>query len=140
MAFRIALDSPASTETVLAAIQEETREWRESAIPPDLRAAGLVKVSSRIKRHRFTLGYEPTAAGRTRFELVGSVTPWNTGSRMESTCGRPTWWIPPSVFGAVGLANPLMQPTNAGSALLRPRRPSQWRQRTVGYLKSFAAD
>ena len=38
------------------------------------------------------------------------------------------------------LPNPLMQLTNAGCALLRPRQPADGGLRNVGFHWSFAAD
>jgi len=38
------------------------------------------------------------------------------------------------------VSNPLMQPTNAGGARLRPQPPSPRQQWTVSYHRSFAAD
>ena len=102
LAFTLTLESPAPVEEVLAAIREESREWRESAMPQDLRALGHVKVSSRVKGARFTLGYEPAEPDRVPIELVGQVVAFGAGSRITATCGRPSWWIGSAVFSGVG--------------------------------------
>ena len=105
MAFHVAFESPGSVGVVLNAIREQTREWRESAMPPDLRAMGHLGVYSKIKGSRFTLGYESNHYEHVPVELVGVVAPYRTGSRVEASCGRPAWWIGPAAFGGVGVAS-----------------------------------
>ena len=102
MAFTLVLESPASVETVQAAIREETREWREAVMPPDLRSLGHLQVASKFRAERFTLRYGSTQQDRVPIELVGVITPLEHGSRIEATCGRPSWWIGPTVFCALG--------------------------------------
>ena len=103
LAFTLTLESPAPVQEVLAAIREETWEWRESAMPADLRARGHVKVSSQMKGPHFTLGYESTAPDRLPIELEGEVVAAGAGSRIIATCGRPSWWIGPAVFSGAGV-------------------------------------
>ena len=118
MAFTLAFDSPASADEVLAAIREATREWRESAMPRELRSLGYVTVYSRFRGRRFTLGYESTLPERFPVELVGTVAPSGVGSRVTATCGRPSWWIGPAVFAAFGVLVMLSGGTGGAVAFL----------------------
>jgi hypothetical protein len=117
MAFTLSFDSPAPVDDVLAAIREETREWRESAMPEHLRALGHVKVFGRVKKHQFTLGYESTGADRVPVELTGMVSPSDHGSHIEAACGRPSWWIGSAVFAAVGIVTGLAGGSGGAIAL-----------------------
>jgi hypothetical protein len=103
MAFTLSLDSRAPVDAVLAAIREDTREWRESALPGDVRSLGHLQVQARIKEHRFTLGYQSTRFEHTPIELMGVVTAVGQGSRVDASCGRPAWWIVPSALGGFGV-------------------------------------
>ena len=78
-------------ETVLACIREETRECRESAVPAELRATGVLKVDSHIRGNKFRLDYE-RGIGGPRYDFVvlrGTVDARTDGKTLlRGRCGR----------------------------------------------------
>jgi hypothetical protein len=59
MSTRVAIESPASPEAVLAAIREDGREWRDSVVPPELRDELWYRLTVRVRGERFR--YELTS-------------------------------------------------------------------------------
>jgi hypothetical protein len=106
MGFRLAFDIEAPAETVLAALRENTREWRESVIPSELRARHVVQVAGTLTRRRFRWCFD--CAGRhpcPDVVLRGEVEPRPGGrSVMRVWCGRagPPW--PATLRYALGVA------------------------------------
>ena len=94
--FDVDLTSPASAETVLAAITSKAAYWQESMIPPDLRRIGGLGVRASVKGSNFELlvedfGRDPPP---TTFVLRGKVTPMASGgSRIQAwpAKGRSAW-------------------------------------------------
>jgi hypothetical protein len=81
----------ASADDVLAAMREDAREWRESAIPPVLRKRGVVRVEARIRppyvelRLRFGTGEREPGAVVLRAAVIPSPA---GGARIRGECGR----------------------------------------------------
>ena len=91
MAIRLQRESPAAPAAVIDAIRANTREWRESVLPPEVRAAHAFQVSARIRPPRFWLYYERslTSDGGDPLELRGEVEARpGGGSRITVRCGH----------------------------------------------------
>jgi hypothetical protein len=91
LAFEIDLTSSSSPEAVVAAIARDMHEWRESAIPDELRDKGIVQVEGRVHERGFKLYYVRRAfwGEYDFFELTGSVE--NTvggGCQVRARCGK----------------------------------------------------
>src|SRR5215217_3838390 len=89
MSFANVLESPAPPDRVVAAIGARASEWRDSALPAELRERGVIAVEARVRGHAFRLRY---AAGYRRLgsdvALVGTVAPAaGGGSRVTARCG-----------------------------------------------------
>jgi len=75
MGERIVIESPAPPEAVLAAIREDSREWRESVIPPALRKELRFRVNAGVRGDLF---WVELPSGTNKFEQVslrGVVSP-----------------------------------------------------------------
>jgi hypothetical protein len=93
MSVSIRLRSPASPERVLTAVREHAGEWRESAIPQNLREQGLRRVQVKIKGSRFTLSMPTLSDVPDDIVLRCHVSPdGSTGSRVEGWYG-PRWKV-----------------------------------------------
>jgi hypothetical protein len=111
MTIRLMRTSLAPPNAVLDAIRENTREWRESAVPPAMRELGVLQVISWISAP----GFEILALrnrGRTDGDYLrvkGTVrTTASGGSLIEADCGWSNRrWISPVLFGVVGLGSVL---------------------------------
>jgi hypothetical protein len=101
MSFTIRLDSPASPEQVLAALREDTREWREAALPPELRRHAR-RVAVRIRGEAFTLSYEYRREVGPDVVLRGAVRPGDAGgTRVIAAAG-----LARGVLGRLGILGP----------------------------------
>jgi hypothetical protein len=58
---------------ILSAVELECREWRESSIPPELRARGVLRVVARVDGSRFELYFEGGEGRMGTVRLEGSV-------------------------------------------------------------------
>ncbi len=93
MSVSIRLHSPASPKRVLTAVREHAGEWRESAIPQNLRKQGLRQVHVKVKGSRFTLSMPMLSDVADDIVLRCDVGPdGSTGSRLEGWCG-PRWKV-----------------------------------------------
>jgi hypothetical protein len=98
---RIVIESPAAPQAVLAAIEEDAREWRESVIPPALRQELRYRLTARVKGDRFRLELPSRMEEAERVVLVGMVAPApGGGSTVRATfrSGTPDFWT--AVAGA----------------------------------------
>ncbi|MBV9109253.1 MAG: hypothetical protein JO306_07595 [Gemmatimonadetes bacterium] len=81
----------ASPDDVLAAVREDAREWRESAIPPALRKRGIVRVEARIRppyvELRFRLNASDRNAGTAILRAAVIAAPGG-GARIRGEYGR----------------------------------------------------
>lgn len=95
MAFRLTFQIAAPMETVLAAMRDDCREWRESVIPPGLRDRHVFQIVGEIRRRRFTWYYDCGGWDGCPIEqLRGQVDPHPDGSSTLTVwCGVPrTSW------------------------------------------------
>ena len=105
MGARIVIESPAAPSAVLAAIEENAREWRESVIPPALREELRYRVTARVKGDRFRLAL-PSHSGEDdveRVTLLGIVSAAPDGGsivRATFRSGSPDWW---TIIAGVGV-------------------------------------
>src|SRR5690242_19659051 len=79
-----------SPEAVISAIRANTREWRESWLPEDVRSKSVIGVTSRVSHNKFRLFYERRwyPRGGDPLQLRGSVTPGpNGGCIVDARCG-----------------------------------------------------
>ena len=104
MGERIVIESPAPPEAVLAAIREDSREWRESVIPPALRRELRFRVETGAKGDRFWLQLPSSAEAPEQVTLRGKVSPAPGGGsviRATFQSGSADFW---PVVGTVGIA------------------------------------
>jgi hypothetical protein len=96
-------------ETVFAALRENTREWRESVIPRDVWASGVLQVIGEYSPPRFRLRYDrrwQRSRGGDPMELRGEVVRGaNGGADIHVRCGLTAGiWVAPVVLMAIGTA------------------------------------
>jgi Flp pilus assembly protein TadB len=118
VAFTVEFLSQASPEQVLAAIREEMREWRESALPEKLRKRAW-RVAARIEGSTFTLYYESNTEAGPDVALRGSVAQSTAGvTRVVATAGlhRSFWGV--GIIAAIGLVLTLARPGVALSFII----------------------
>ena len=101
----VELRSSASPERVLAAIHEEMREWRESALPKEIRSRAW-RVAARIQGSDFTLYYESASEAAPDIVLRGRVTASAAGGSHVVATARlqKSYWISVAVLAAFALA------------------------------------
>lgn len=105
MAFSIDISTEATTSEVLRALRG-VADWRESALPDDLRSLGVHGTFVRLKDHRFVVGYEYRSVPPPVWvELRGIVTPSATGgSRLQASVGLARgFWKGPLLVAAIGV-------------------------------------
>jgi len=106
MGGRIVIPSPAPPEAVLAAIRDDGREWRESAVPPELREELRYRVEVRVKGDRFRLELPSRLEGPENVALHGRVSPAPGGGSVVHTWFRsssPMFWVVIAGAGALTL-------------------------------------
>jgi hypothetical protein len=106
VAASIVIESPAAPHAVLAAIRDDGREWRESVIPPALRAELRHRVVTRVKGERFRLALPSGLEEAEHVTLRGMVSPAPGGGsvvRATFRSGAPEGWAAAAVAG-IGLA------------------------------------
>jgi len=91
---------------VLAAIRAHAGEWRDAALPAELRERGVIAVEARVRGRSFRLRY---AAGYRRLgsdvAVAGSVEPAaGGGSHVTARCGLDRSPYAPGIVLAVGAA------------------------------------
>ena len=110
MAIELRLTSPVPPEGVLAAIWENTREWRESSIPRDLWKGGVLQVVSDIKPPKFKLYYarrwqRSRSGDPLRLRGVVQALP-DGGSEIQVRCGaRGPGRVGAGLFALFALSN-----------------------------------
>ena len=98
----------ASPPEVLDAIKANGREWRESAVPPELRREGVLQVEVRVRPPAFTMNYVRSrypAEGGAGVQLRGRVTADSSGGSLivaEAVRAR-TVLIGAGVLAAIGV-------------------------------------
>jgi hypothetical protein len=105
MAFSIDISTGAPTSEVLQALRGAA-DWRESALPDDLRSLGVHGTFIRLKERRFVVGYEYRSVPPPVWvELRGIVTPLATGgSRLQASVGLARgFWKGPLLVAAIGV-------------------------------------
>jgi hypothetical protein len=105
---RIVIPSPAPPEAVLAAIREDGREWRDSAVPPALREEVGHRVEVRVKGDRFRLTLPSRQEGPETVTLHGRVSPAPDGGslvHLRFGSGSPMFWV--VIAGAGALTFPV---------------------------------
>ncbi|MFL5383524.1 MAG: hypothetical protein ACJ8GN_13485 [Longimicrobiaceae bacterium] len=75
MGERIVIESPAPPEAVLAAIREDSREWRESVIPRALRKELRFRVNTGVNGNQFWLQLPSSSDDAEHVTLRGVVSP-----------------------------------------------------------------
>ena len=105
MARREFLKSSASASAILHAIRQDTREWRESAIPAKLRDDGVFQVEGSIRGSRFRMQYAAATQDRPNVLLDGAVATLPDGStRVTATIRRRSAvFALPVLLGVLGL-------------------------------------
>ena len=113
MAIELYLTSSAAPESVLAAIREDVREWRESVIPRNIREAGALQVVARINSPKFRLRFDRGwVRGRINdpLEVWGSVkSDGAAGAVVIARCGARGPGIFLSAVFALLAANSLLR-------------------------------
>lgn len=94
----------ASAGDVLAAVREDAREWRESAIPPELRKHRIVRVDARIRppyvelRLRVNAGERGVGLAVLRAAVIAAP---GGGARIRGECGRRRGSLVPIALAAL---------------------------------------
>jgi len=112
--------SPLPPAAVVDRLASYGREWRESKIPPTLRASGIYGCQITFQNGAFKLRLEPQGRG-PQLVWTGRVTPEATGSRLDVRSAQ-TGWSRASVFAVllftVGLAGSMIRAGEFGLAIL----------------------
>lgn len=105
MAKRVFLKSSAPASAILNAIRQDTREWRESAIPATLRADGVFQVEGSIRGSRFRMQYAAATQDRPNVVLDGAVATLSDGSTEVTATirRRSAVFALPVLLGVLGL-------------------------------------
>jgi hypothetical protein len=101
------IESPAPPEAVLAAIREDGREWRESAIPPALREELRFRIAVLVQEDRFRLELPSQLEDAEDVTLRGTVSPARGGGsvvRARFQSDSPVFWMVIAGAGALTLS------------------------------------
>jgi hypothetical protein len=104
MGERIVIESPAPPEAVLAAIREESREWRDSVVPPELRDELWYRLTARVEGARFRLTLASNLERVETVTLRGAVLPGSGGGSVVRGTFRgssPVFWVVIGLSGAL---------------------------------------
>jgi hypothetical protein len=104
MSVRVDLHSSAAPDDVLAAIREAMREWRESALPAELRGRAS-QVAARIEGTAFSLFYESNSEVAPDIILRGHVGPDPSGGTrvVAGVQYSRSVWIGLALFTLIGV-------------------------------------
>ena len=110
----------ASPDDVLAAVREDAREWRESAIPPALRKRGIVRVDARIRLPYVQLRPRLRAGDRRTVPILRAavIAAPGGGARIRGECGRRSGWLVPVALAAAAFPTVMWFGGDAESALI----------------------
>lgn len=87
MSFNINIQTSASPAAVLSAVQDDLREWRESAIPAEARDSGVLRVYGTVRGNTFRLWSGRRSRSFTAPVLSGRVLPTpGGGSNIVARC------------------------------------------------------
>jgi hypothetical protein len=104
MAGGIAIQSPAPPEAVLAAIREDSREWRDSVVPPALRNELWYRLTVRVRGERFRYVLASNLEQVETVALHGGVSPAPGGGSIIHGTFRgssPIFWVLIAGVGAL---------------------------------------
>lgn len=82
--------SPLPPADVLDRLARYGKEWRESKIPPAVRATGIYGCQVTVENDAFRLELEPQGRG-PQLEWTGQVVPEGTGSRLSIRSTQTRW-------------------------------------------------